>query len=112
MTDAKDLQEEWAGLAGHQLVAFSCINTWLRGVKTIKPDLAAPSDRISRNRQKLKHRKFHLKRRQNFFTVRLVQDWNRLPEDTGFPTTGDTQNASGQGPEPPALFDPDLSRGG
>ncbi|KGL73989.1 hypothetical protein N309_00840, partial [Tinamus guttatus] len=28
---------------------------------------------------KLKHRKFHLHVRKNFFTVRVTEPWNRLP---------------------------------
>ncbi|KFV81385.1 hypothetical protein N308_09686, partial [Struthio camelus australis] len=29
--------------------------------------------------QKLNHRKFHLNLRKNFFTVRVTEQWNRLP---------------------------------
>ncbi|KFV81595.1 hypothetical protein N308_01582, partial [Struthio camelus australis] len=31
------------------------------------------------NGQKLKHRKFHLTLRKNFFAVRVTEHWNRLP---------------------------------
>ncbi|KGL84927.1 hypothetical protein N309_03528, partial [Tinamus guttatus] len=33
------------------------------------------------NRYKLKHRKFHLQVRKNFFPVRVTEPWNRLPRE-------------------------------
>ncbi|KFV88835.1 hypothetical protein N308_13770, partial [Struthio camelus australis] len=33
------------------------------------------------NGQKLKHRKFHLNLRKNFFTVLVTQHWSRLPRE-------------------------------
>ncbi|KFV88660.1 hypothetical protein N308_03559, partial [Struthio camelus australis] len=33
------------------------------------------------NRHKLKHRKFHLNMRKNFFLVRVTEHWKRLPRE-------------------------------
>ncbi|KAK4807465.1 LOW QUALITY PROTEIN: hypothetical protein QYF61_008233 [Mycteria americana] len=95
--DLKDLQEERADLVNNwlpQLVLttgiqlFSYVYKYLTGgVKKIKPDSAEPGDRASSNRQTLKHRKFHLSIRRNFFTGRLVKHWKRLPKDSAdFPS--------------------------
>jgi len=40
-----------------------------------------PSDRTRGNRHKLKHSKFHVKTRKNFFTLRVTEHWNRLPRE-------------------------------
>jgi len=40
-----------------------------------------PSNRTSGNRHKLKHRKFCLNTRKNFFTLRVTEPWNRLPRE-------------------------------
>ena len=38
-----------------------------------------PSDRTRGNEHKLKHSKFQLNMRKNFFPLRVTEHWNRLP---------------------------------
>lgn len=48
------------------------------GAKLFSP---VPSDRIRGTRHKLKHRKFPLNMEKNYFTLRVMGNWNRLPRE-------------------------------
>jgi len=70
-----------------------------------------PSNKTRGNRHKLKHRKFHLNRRKNFFTLRVTALEQAAQGGCGVSFSGDIQDPPGQGPVQPALGDP-ASAGG
>jgi len=64
-----------------------------------------PSNRTRGDGHKLKHRKFQLKMRKNFFPLRVTEPWNRAQEGCGVSFSGDIQDLPGQGPLQPAVGD-------
>ena len=55
-------------------------------VKGHKDDMANLFSTVCGNRtrgncHKLEHRKFHVNMQRNFFTVRVMEHWNRLPRE-------------------------------
>jgi len=71
-----------------------------------------PSDRTRGNGHGLKHRRFPLNIRKDFFTVRVTKHWHRLPRDCyGVSNLRDIKNPTGHGHEQPAVVDPSLRSG-
>ena len=56
------------------------IHTLRVGIRRTGPTVV-PSDRTRGNGHKLKQRKFHLNMTKNFFILRAMEPWNRLPRE-------------------------------
>jgi len=60
----------------------------------------------------LKHRKFQLKMRKNFFPLRVTEHWNRLPREVvESPSLEIFKILPGRGPVQPAVGDPASAQG-
>lgn len=68
--------------------------------------LVVPIDRTRVNEQNLKHMKFCLNTRKQFFTIRVIKHWHRVPREVVKSACGPIQKPSGHSPGHPALGDP------
>ena len=67
-------------LRGDLIQVYKYLKCWGQSGKA-RLFSAVCGDRTRLNGQKLEHRKFCTNVRKNFFTVRVMEHWNRLPRE-------------------------------
>jgi len=81
--------------------AYKYLKSWYQ-VDCNRLFLAVPSNRTKGNGHKLEHKKFHMKMRNDFITLRETEHWNRLPTKA-VSFSGDIQHLSVNFPVQPNL---------
>lgn len=71
---------------------------WMRHSTEWRIFLVVSSDKTRSNGLELEHRNFRTNMRKNFFTVRVMEPWGRLPREVAVSYSGDIQDPSGHLP--------------